>query len=181
MNMKRILCLLMSLLLLLSCFSCGKKETKTEEVSTPSAAEEAQTEVTAAGTPPEETAVTAPVTEYTPYGAVEMSIPLEDFNASGFDLGDSCEVRFSNGYTLEDVPYYNGYNARSGDPVICAYPGYTKPVIAFCQGTELWKYAGLKEGDSVTVTLKEKGRYRETQDILNIVYSNERSEYESDE
>ena len=181
MNMKRILCLLMSLLLLLSCFSCGKKETKTEEVSTPSAAEEAQTEVTAAGTPPEETAVTAPVTEYTPYGAVEMSIPFEDFNASGFDLGDSCEVRFSNGYTLEDVPYYNGYNARSGDPVICAYPGYKKPVIAFCQGTELWKYAGLKEGDSVTVTLKEKGRYRETQDILNIVYSNERSEYESDE
>ena len=181
MNMKRILCLLMSLLLLLSCFSCGKKETKTEEVSTPSAAEEAQTEVTAAGTPPEETAVTAPVTEYTPYGAVEMSIPFEDFNASGFDLGDSCEVRFSNGYTLEDVPYYNGYNARSGDPVICAYPGYKKPVIAFCQGTELWKDAGLKEGDSVTVTLKEKGRYRETQDILNIVYSNERSEYESDE
>ena len=52
--------------------------------------------------------------------------------------------------------------------MICAYPGYTKPVIAFCQGTELWKYAGLKEGDSVTVTLKEKGRYRETQDILNI-------------
>ncbi len=124
MNMKRILCLLMSLLLILSCFSCGKKETKTEEVSAPSAAEEAQTEVTAAGTPQEETAVTAPVTEYTPYGAVEMSIPLEDFNASGFDLGDSCEVRFSNGYTLEDVPYYNGYNARSGDPVICAYPGY---------------------------------------------------------
>lgn len=110
-----------------------------------------------------------------------MSIPFEDFNASGFDLGDSCEVRFSNGYTLEDVPYYNGYNARSGDPVICAYPGYKKPVIAFCQGTELWKDAGLKEGDSVTVTLKEKGRYRETQDILNIVYSNERSEYESDE
>lgn len=181
MNMKRILCLLMSLLLLLSCFSCGKKGTKTEEVPAPSAAEEAQTEVTAAGTPPEETAVTAPVTEYTPYGAVEMSIPFEDFNASGFDLGDSCEVRFSNGYTLEDVPYYNGYNARSGDPVICAYPGYKKPVIAFCQGTELWKYAGLKEGDSVTVTLKEKGRYRETQDILNIVYSNERSEYESDE
>ena len=181
MNMKRILCLLMSLLLILSCFSCGKKETKTEEVSAPSAAEEAQTEVTAAGTPQEETAVTAPVTEYTPYGAVEMSIPFEDFNASGFDLGDSCEVRFSNGYTLEDVPYYNGYNARSGDPVICAYPGYTKPVIAFCQGTELWKDAGLKEGDSVTVTLKEKGRYRETQDILNIVYSNERSEYESDE
>ena len=181
MNMKRILCLLMSLLLLLSCFSCGKKETKTEEVSTPPAAEEAQTEETAAGTPPEETAVTAPVTEYTPYGAVEMSIPFEDFNASGFDLGDSCEVRFSNGYTLEDVPYYNGYNARSGDPVICAYPGYKKPVIAFCQGTELWKDAGLKEGDSVTVTLKEKGRYRETQDILNIVYSNERSEYESDE
>lgn len=181
MNMKRILCLLMSLLLLLSCFSCGKKGTKTEEVPAPSAAEEAQTEVTAAGTPPEETAVTAPVTEYTPYGAVEMSIPFEDFNASGFDLGDSCEVRFSNGYTLEDVPYYNGYNARSGDPVICAYPGYKKPVIAFCQGTELWKDAGLKEGDSVTVTLKEKGRYRETQDILNIVYSNERSEYESDE
>ena len=181
MNMKRILCLLMSLLLILSCFSCGKKETKTEEVSAPSAAEEAQTEVTAAGTPQEETAVTAPVTEYTPYGAVEMSIPFEDFNASGFDLGDSCEVRFSNGYTLEDVPYYNGYNARSGDPVICAYPGYKKPVIAFCQGTELWKDAGLKEGDSVTVTLKEKGRYRETQDILNIVYSNERSEYESDE
>ena len=81
--MKRILCLLMSLLLLLSCFSCGKKGTKTEEVPAPSAAEEAQTEVTAAGTPPEETAVTAPVTEYTQYGSVKMSIPLEEFRSSG--------------------------------------------------------------------------------------------------
>ena len=37
----------------------------------------------AAGTLPEETAVTAPVTEYTQYGTVKMSIPLEEFRSSG--------------------------------------------------------------------------------------------------
>ena len=193
--MKKTFCLIMSLVLLLTFTSCGKKETKPENAAVPSVTEETQPQASMAVTPaeetqagasmaaasPEEAAVTAPVTEYTQYGSVYMGMSVEDFNAAGFSLGDSCEVRFSNGYTLEDVPYYNGYNGRGGTPVICVYPGYERPVIGFCQGPELWEEAGLEEGDSVTVTLKEKGRYRNIQDTLNITYSNERSDFESDE
>ena len=33
---------------------------------------------------------------------------IDDFNNYGFKFGDSVDVKFSNGYELLDLPYYNG-------------------------------------------------------------------------
>ena len=122
-----------------------------------------------------------PVSEDTGFGSAVIDVPEDEFNGYGFVLGDSCDVVFSNGYTLEDVPYYNGYYEQTGKPLICAYPGYGYAVIAFCNGPELWYEAGLQTGDTVTVTLRERGKYRLVQDTMNLVYSNDREDFESDE
>ena len=58
------------------------------------------------------------------FGGVYIEITIDDFNQLGFVYGDSVKVVFSNGYTLEDVPYYNGYYVDAGQPLLIAYPGY---------------------------------------------------------
>ena len=55
------------------------------------------------------------------FGGVYLEMTIEDFNEKGFSYGDSVDVIFSNGYKLEDIPYYNGYYVAAGDPLLIAY------------------------------------------------------------
>ena len=116
----------------------------------------------------------------TKFSGVYLDITIDEFNALGFEYGDSCDVTFSNGYKLEDIPYYNGFYSKTGHPLICAYPGFPHIDIAFNNGDPLWKVAGLKEGDTGTVTLREKGKYLTTQNALAAVYTSNRDDYPSD-
>lgn len=125
--------------------------------------------------------ITVPVTEDLTFHSAILEIHADDFNASGFALGDSCDIVFSSGYALEDVPYYDGFFVRYDTPLICAYPGIDEPFIQFCNGRPVWSEAGLKEGDSVTITLREKGKYLVTEQTMSMVYSNDRADYQSDE
>ena len=50
----------------------------------------------------------------TEFGGVYIKMPIEEFNQLGFEYGDSVTVKFSNGYTMEDIPYYNGYYTQTG-------------------------------------------------------------------
>ena len=87
---------------------------------------------------------------------MDLDITIDEFNALGFEYGDSYDVTFSNGYKLEDIPYYNGYYSKTGHPLISAYPGYPHIDVCVNNGDPLWGTAGLKEGDTGTVTLCEK-------------------------
>ena len=58
------------------------------------------------------------------FGGVYIAMTIDDFNNLGFVYGDSVDVVFSNGYKLEDIPYYNGYYVDAGQPLLVAYPGY---------------------------------------------------------
>lgn len=110
-----------------------------------------------------------------------LDITIDEFNALGFEYGDSCDVTFSNGYKLEDIPYYNGYYSKTGHPLISAYPGFPHIDVCVNNGDPLWETAGLKEGDTGTVTLREKGKYLTTQQALAAVYTTDRNDYPSDE
>lgn len=114
------------------------------------------------------------------FGAAFLGMNQEEFESIGFRLGDSCDVVFENGYSLYDVPYYNGYYVRNGDPVIVAYPGDPYVRITL-NNMGIWDAAGLKEGDGVTVTLSEAGKYSAVQEALGQIYSFDREEYPSDE
>ena len=116
----------------------------------------------------------------TDFGSVYLDITTDEFNALGFDYGDCVDVVFSNGYELQDIPYFNGYYVNVGDQLVIAYPGYPHVAVATKYGA-LWDEAGLSEGDTATVTLDTEDLYDAQQEAFNITYTDERSDYASDE
>ncbi len=114
------------------------------------------------------------------FGAANVDISIDEFNNLGFKLGDACNIVFSNGYKIEDVPYFNGYYVRNGEPVIVAYPANPCVTITY-NNAGIWKTASLKEGDKVTVTLNESGKYLATQEALGQAYSLDIGDYPSTE
>ncbi|MBR3212550.1 MAG: tyrosine-protein phosphatase [Firmicutes bacterium] len=135
------------------------------------------------------------------FGGVYIRITIDDFNALGFEYGDSVKVVFSNGYTLEDIPYYNGYYVDAGDPLLIAYPGYDYIKAAINYGADLWDegrlYSGIDMADdpgkfdlfavsgvdehcTASVYLNERGTYIGTQKARDIHYSDDRSKFPSD-
>ena len=114
------------------------------------------------------------------FGGVYIDLAIDDFNALGFAYGDSVDVSFSNGYTLTDVPYYNGYYTQIGEPLLVAYPGY--PYIKACvnSGGDLWDTAGLSDTDTAEITLSEQGKYLDIQSARDISYKDDRSQFASD-
>ena len=114
------------------------------------------------------------------YGAATTSLTATDLEAAGFELGDSCDVSFSNGYTLTDIPYYNGYYVKTGEPVIVAYPN-SEYVQVQLNNADLCATAGLEDGMSVTITMNTPDKNNLTQETLGQVYSTDRADYASDE
>ncbi len=114
------------------------------------------------------------------FGAALVDISIDNFNKLGFNLGDSCNIKFSNGYEISDVPYFNGYYVKNNQPVIVSYPSNTCVTITY-NNSGIWDTAGLKEGDTVSVTLNEAGKYRATQEALGQSYSLDISDYPSAE
>ena len=132
----------------------------------------------------EETAIpegTFTISENEEFGSVEVNVSVEEFEALGFELGDSCDVVFSNGEKLEGIPYYNGYYTKTLEPLIVSYPGYETPRIAYNNGDPAWDVHGCEEGDTVTITLAEHGVFSDVQEAMNTVYTDDRADYDSDE
>ena len=129
------------------------------------------------------------------FGGVYIKMTIDEFNKLGFVYGDSVKVAFSNGYTLEDVPYYNGYYVDAGEALLIAYPGYDYIKAAINYGQDLWdegdlhaglikslyKEAGLDEHCTASIYLNEHGTYRGIQEACDIHYYDERERYPSDE
>ena len=129
------------------------------------------------------------------FGGVYIEITIDDFNRLGFVYGDSVDVVFSNGYTLEDIPYYNGYYVDAGKPLLIAYPGYDYIKAAVNYGDDLWETAGLRadrelnlwmkasldEHSTASIYLNEHGKYADIQEARDIHYTDLRTDYPSDE
>ncbi|MBQ2086103.1 MAG: tyrosine-protein phosphatase [Oscillospiraceae bacterium] len=140
------------------------------------------------------------------FGGIYITASIDYFNSLGFSYGDSVDLFFSNGYTMEDIPYYNGYYVDPGQPLLIAYPGYKYIKAAINFGDDLWDKAGilteslkaeisagdlwvtagkvtgkeLTENSSATVVLREKGKYLDIQNARDISYSDDRSKFPSD-
>ena len=114
------------------------------------------------------------------YGNVIADISIDKFNALGFNYGDSVDVKFSNGYTLEDIPYYTGYYTPAKEMLVLAYPGVEKIIIAQNYGA-LWDKSGLTDDDTVEISLDQPGKYRNVQEVLGKPYETDRKAFERDE
>ncbi len=124
--------------------------------------------------------LTSSVSKDEKYGSVKLVANESEFEYCGYTPGDSVNVAFSNGFTLTDVPYFNGYYVKTGEPVVVAYPGFDYVAVTY-NNLGMWDAAGLAEGDTVTITLCEKGKYLATQEALSQSYSSDRERYASDE
>ena len=84
------------------------------------------------------------------FGGVYVDLTIGAFNQLGFAYGDAVDVKFSNGYSLSGIPYYNGYYTQNGEPLVVAYPGYPYVKVCINNGDDLYMLAGLKETDTVS-------------------------------
>ena len=124
--------------------------------------------------------VNASISEDSKFKSATIDITITDFNALGFKLGDSCDVSFSNGYKVNDVPYFNGYYVKNGSPVIVAYPS-SEYVLFTLNNVGVWDEANLNEECTITITLNEAAKYIATQEALSQTYTLKREECSSDE
>ena len=122
-----------------------------------------------------------PICEELKFNGVYIEKTIDEFNALGFEYGDSVDISFSNGYELKDIPYYNGYYCKTGEALLVAYPGYDYIDACLKNSDSLWELGNFKEGDTANIVLNKRGKYKDTQDLLNIKYTDNREDYSSDE
>lgn len=115
------------------------------------------------------------------FGGVYLHMSIEDFCDLGFEYGDVVEIKFSNGYTIEKIPFYNGYYVKTNEPLLVAYPGY--PYIKVCNnnGDDFYELGDLTEDCTAVVTLVAKGLCKTVQESMSMVYKNDRGSFDSDE
>ena len=114
------------------------------------------------------------------FGGINIQISIDDFNQLGFKYGDSVNVSFSNGYYVEDIPYYSGYYTKTGQMLLVAYPGYKTIRLCINNGDDLFLIANLTEDDLASVSLNSEGKYLDIQNARDIHYYDERTKYDSD-
>ena len=114
------------------------------------------------------------------FDSADLDQDAEDFAKAGLALGDSLDITFSNGKTLTDVPYFNGYYTKTGEPVVVAYPKNDYVLIAN-SNTDLWTPLGLADDMTATITLNTSAKFIATQEALGQAYSVDRADFASDE
>ena len=94
----------------------------------------------------------ANVTDIDMYGDFVLDISDLDL-----EYGDSINITASGGWTFEAIPFYPQFYGRKGSTVVSDY--FHNIVIAGV-GTALNKKADVKVGETVTITLDERGKYK---------------------
>ncbi|MCR5653592.1 MAG: tyrosine-protein phosphatase [Ruminococcus sp.] len=115
------------------------------------------------------------------YGGIFIDITIEKFNTLGFNFGDSVNISFDNGTKLDDIPYYNGYYVSVNELLLCGYPGSPYVKIARNYGDSAWEEFHMTKDSKVTVTMNEKAKYLSTQEANELVYSDKREDFDSDD
>ncbi len=169
-NAKRVICaVLVAVICTVSFCACGQTENEPTSDAVPTNA-----------SVPSGKSITATVRKDAKFDSVDLDLSAEDFENAGFSFGDSFDIAFSNGKSITDVPYFNGYYVKTGESVIVAYPGNDYIIIAN-NNADLRTPLGLEDGMTVTITLNTSAKYLATYEALGQSYSMDRADYDSDE
>ena len=122
--------------------------------------------------------VHATVTDIDQFGDIAFDINQSDLDRIGLEYGDSVDFHFSGGQELKAVPYYPDFFGRMGDPLLGVYLGIVKIGGIDCNLNEA---VGAEPGDTVTITLDQKGRYKAEYEAYNINDATYRMEGQTDE
>lgn len=122
--------------------------------------------------------LTGKITSYNEFGAAMLDLKVDDMKRAGFTLGDVISITVDD-KTIE-MPYYDGYYTRNGEYLCVAYPSY--PSVCFtANNVGLPEELTGLEGQTVAIKMVEKGGAIDVQKALSMSYTNERSQYPSDE
>ena len=121
------------------------------------------------------------ISELKAFGHINISADSKQFLDLGFRYGDVCDLEFSNGEKLKDIPFFSGYFSKTGERLIVDYQGYDYICIAENNGAPLWYTLGCKEGDTVTITRTAAEKFAKKNELLGVVYSDNRADFPSDE
>ncbi|MBQ9010368.1 MAG: tyrosine-protein phosphatase [Clostridia bacterium] len=130
---------------------------------------------------PDDELMNIPVYHEPELGGVFIDVSADRFLELGFAYGDSVNIAFSNGYSLEDVPYFNGYYVRPGDILVTGTFGLRYLKVCINYGEDVWTRANLSEGDTADISMCEKAKYLNIQNIASVELVNDRSAFSSDE
>ena len=120
----------------------------------------------------------ATVTEVDQFGDIAFDKGQGDLDRIGLEYGDSVDLRFSGGQELKGVPYYPDFFGRMGDPSLVVYLGTVKVGGVDCNLNEA---VGVEPGETVIITLDQKGRYKAEYEAYNINDAAFRMEGQTDE
>ena len=117
------------------------------------------------------------------FGGAYIRIPIQNFNDIGFQFGDSVDLSFSNGFKAEDIGYYSGYYVPAGQELLVGYKGYESIKYCINYGEDVYTKNNFDKDTRVTITLNEAQKYKQVEETLSIVYSDDRTDafYKSDE
>ncbi|MBQ3426380.1 MAG: S-layer homology domain-containing protein [Clostridia bacterium] len=124
--------------------------------------------------------ITGTVMDINDYGHATTDILVKEFVSAGFTTGDFIQVHC--GDVVFIAPYATAYNDVDNDSnVILSVVDNTHISVAINMGNASDTY-GIKEGDTLTFTMYEKGGYDAELELRSsYIYTNQRSDYPSDE
>lgn len=93
------------------------------------------------------------VTEIDMYG--DMVLDITDID---LEYGDSINVSASGGWEQTSIPFYPSFYGRKGDTVLSDYFEY---LVLGGIATDLNAAAQVKPGETITITLDKKGKYKD--------------------
>ena len=118
------------------------------------------------------------VVGYNEYNCIIANFTREQMDKAGFILGD--EVTVTTGGKSIDMPYYDGYYPKTGEFLAVAYPT-CKNILVTRNNIGMPDDMMSLVGQKIAIKFKKKGAYSAVQTALGMVYSNNRSDYASDQ
>lgn len=94
------------------------------------------------------------------------------------EYGDSIDARFSGGYEMKAVPYYPDFYGKKDTAVLSVF---ADTLVFGGVGCSLYNHTGIEPGETVTITLDQKGRYRKEFEAYNVGNARVRREGQTDE
>ena len=113
-------------------------------------------------------------------GSVVLSITKSEMKDCGYKLGDTVDIRFSNGFYLLNIPFLDGVYVNTGEAVLLSTSDSTNLTLNI-KSASVKNIGRLKFDDKAIVSMnKQSGAYN-LQFNSAVSYATNRSDYESDE
>ena len=132
-------------------------------------------------TPKDAVSVVATVVERNTYGNLLFDLTPDSLKNKGFEVGDIVTISGGSLPGNFDMPFTDDMLVVGtwGSCITC-FPGETIMTLALANASFSDRVGG-KVGDRIVITMKQKGGYKEQNDKYKFNFSNNRSDYDSDE